>query len=799
MAYPVGGVSFDLDVNLKGFEKQLDKAFDIAKKKGAGLVWDTSSFVAGLKMTKKEFKSFSNEVDKAKTKYEEILDLQKNLQSSDLWSQIGDEARSAVEKAVSAAKEEAQIYDRTLKHMGRGQKIKGVFDGLKRVFSGLFSSFRQNTAKAGSEFSAFLKRLIGIGGVAILLRKAFSYAREGMQNLMKADATTANSVNTLRNALTALKNALAAAFAPILNTIAPILTKFIGMLTAAANAVASFISALTGKKFAVVASGVSDGLDGIGGSASGANDSAKELQRTLMGFDKINKLDSNSGGGSGGGGGGGGAGGGGGFDIVPVGDEANKWAEQFKKSWENADFYWLGELLANKINGALAKIPWDKINTGLKKIAKSIGTFLNGFIENLDWGLLGKTIGEGIKAALNFLNTFLETVNWKAVGQAIVEFLAGIDWIGIFNASATLLVNIANALYEILKGACGTAKDKIAEWLKKNDILEALPDAKALTIKVSFFNDMPAWLKKIVEFALDNNPLMLSLNVTGYIADTVSDILGWFRGDHKDRQEMTLVARVVADIAEAFKKVWDWFTGGNSDDKDISINLKKGTWNSDASKAMSTFNSKTKTKTKTLKQSVKKGSWNKQAYTASKIKGGTVTRTLKISTSITKGAQAVIDAAKNAGILKKAKGGLFKGGKWSPIQRYASGGLPDGSQLFWAREKGPELVGTLGGHTAVMNNDQIVASVSSGVAKAMAGIRFKMSAPVLANTSSRSAQVQESKDSDNREMVILLTQILKAINSQEFNVNLDGEQIKNNVVKRINNHTRATGKLEIVM
>mgnify|MGYP007022098938 CR=1 FL=1 len=39
--------------------------------------------------------------------------------------------------------------------------------------------------------------------------------------------------------------------------------------------------------------------------------------------------------------------------------------------------------------------------------------------------------------------------------------------------------------------------------------------------------------------------------------------------------------------------------------------------------------------------------------------------------------------------------------------------------MFIAREKGPELVGNLGSHTAVMNNDQIVASVSDGVFKAV--------------------------------------------------------------------------------
>lgn len=68
---------------------------------------------------------------------------------------------------------------------------------------------------------------------------------------------------------------------------------------------------------------------------------------------------------------------------------------------------------------------------------------------------------------------------------------------------------------------------------------------------------------------------------------------------------------------------------------------------------------------------------------------------------------------------KKADGGVFSGGSWKPIKKYAVGGLPNMGQMFVAREAGPELVGTLGGHTAVMNNDQIVASVSYGVAQAV--------------------------------------------------------------------------------
>ena len=69
---------------------------------------------------------------------------------------------------------------------------------------------------------------------------------------------------------------------------------------------------------------------------------------------------------------------------------------------------------------------------------------------------------------------------------------------------------------------------------------------------------------------------------------------------------------------------------------------------------------------------------------------------------------------------KKASGGVYSGGIWHDITHYAVGtsNAPTG-QVFVAREAGPELVGTLGGHTAVMNNDQIVASVSDGVYRAV--------------------------------------------------------------------------------
>jgi len=70
----------------------------------------------------------------------------------------------------------------------------------------------------------------------------------------------------------------------------------------------------------------------------------------------------------------------------------------------------------------------------------------------------------------------------------------------------------------------------------------------------------------------------------------------------------------------------------------------------------------------------------------------------------------------NISINPNIKGGTLK------IQAYAGGGFPVEGQIFMAREDGPELVGNIGGRTAVVNNNQIVESVSAGVAKAVSSV-----------------------------------------------------------------------------
>jgi len=77
--------------------------------------------------------------------------------------------------------------------------------------------------------------------------------------------------------------------------------------------------------------------------------------------------------------------------------------------------------------------------------------------------------------------------------------------------------------------------------------------------------------------------------------------------------------------------------------------------------------------------------------------------------------KAVENAAKEA--ARDYENGVVRiiNGQIRVVERYAQGGFPSTGQTFLAREAGPELVGTIGNRNAVVNNDQIVESVSRGV------------------------------------------------------------------------------------
>lgn len=98
------------------------------------------------------------------------------------------------------------------------------------------------------------------------------------------------------------------------------------------------------------------------------------------------------------------------------------------------------------------------------------------------------------------------------------------------------------------------------------------------------------------------------------------------------------------------------------------------------------------------------------------------------------------------------------------VSWYANGGFPTEGELFVAREAGPEMVGSIGGKTAVANNDQIVDSVSRGVYQAV----------VAAMGSSRGDQVVEAKVNDKVLFEVIVSQARRETVRTGYNPLLGG-------------------------
>ena len=94
--------------------------------------------------------------------------------------------------------------------------------------------------------------------------------------------------------------------------------------------------------------------------------------------------------------------------------------------------------------------------------------------------------------------------------------------------------------------------------------------------------------------------------------------------------------------------------------------------------------------------------------------------------------------------------------KFNLIPTFASGGFPTEGEMFIAREAGAEMVGSIGRRTAVANNDQIVAGISSGVASA---------------NEEQNALLREQNS------------LLRAILEKDSGVYLDGKNLANSVEK----------------
>ena len=443
---------------------------------------------------------------------------------------------------------------------------------------------------------------------------------------------------------------------------------------------------------------------------------------------------------------------------------------------------------------------WDTILRPLIDwISKNIMPVIAPIIEGLGTGLIDaigtaadaisslaevfKIFADGVSEALDFVKDIIDYLKKVPENVEAKVSLAKEGWETVKGWVEEFVGGAAEAVVSISGNLVGTAWDTIKTTTTN---LQNAAKTKAYTFKATATG---AWK-----------------TLKGYVSSVVNKI-------------KSKTATFTAKAAGRWETLIQWASNLKNWVKNRSATYSassSGPWATIARNAKTTYdNVRSKVATFTAYAS---GAWDKIRDTLSGLARNfyskTVTMTLRF---VTTGWDWVSSKWNqfNSWLHGRADGGVYRGGKWQPIQSYASGGNPPGGQIFRARENGnPELVGTLKGSTAVMNNDQIVASVSHGVAQAISGLRFysqDRATPHLAmitdsiradtaELASLARQAAASASGGNMaEVVDILRSILRILETMDLDIKLDGKSVKDRIVRLINQNTKATGKCEIVV
>ncbi|MCM6932025.1 transglycosylase SLT domain-containing protein [Enterococcus italicus] len=177
--------------------------------------------------------------------------------------------------------------------MGSGFKnslgFLGKFGLLFSGLSGKVTSGSNRMARSTGAFGQALKYLLPSLIVYNLLGGAISKLSSGMMSALKTNDQFANSLNQIKvNLLTA--------FYPIYTAIMPALNALMSALATLTGQFASFIANMFGTTYQAAKQGAQGLYDNVqamgdtGSAASKAKEKVDKLQRSLMGFDEINRI-----------------------------------------------------------------------------------------------------------------------------------------------------------------------------------------------------------------------------------------------------------------------------------------------------------------------------------------------------------------------------------------------------------------------------------------------------------------------------------------------------------------------------
>lgn len=277
------------------------------------------------------------------------------------------------------------------------------------------------------------------------LRAVIKEVGNGFKSLALHSEEFNNSMSSLINGSKKLGYSFAAMVSPLINALAPAIVYVINLLTKLINIIQQVFGALTG---ATTWNKAKDFTESWADNIQEANKGAKELKKTVLGFDELNQLQEKT------------SGGGGNditdmFETMQIDPKWKEFADWLKDMWKLGDFTKLGEKIGKSLRSLLESIPWEDIRNTSHKLGESLATLINGFVEVERLGYdIGYTIAQSVNTVFEFLNGFVHKLHWDSIGKFIADtfngFFENIDWVLIKDTVVTGMAGIAKAIQNFI-------------------------------------------------------------------------------------------------------------------------------------------------------------------------------------------------------------------------------------------------------------------------------------------------------------------------------------------------------------
>lgn len=584
--------------------------------------------------------------------------------------------------------------------------------------------------------------------------------------------TPSNALRILRSELSQCARAVGSIFIPALNAILPVVTSVVKVITAVAKIIAELfgfeLPTIDYSGVQAAAGATAEMEDNLGGAAG----RAKKLKSYLLGFDELNVFEPPQDTGSGGGAN---ISAGGGFDFdLPQYDFLGGLTENRLQGIVDKMKEWLGideeigswhEFFESKLGQILTLVGAIGLAVAGVKIAQGVMTFFSsggGII------LLAEAIAVAVAAIILNWDTIKEKASevWEFIKGSADEFVGKIKitfsdmkdsikekW----DELKTNVSDVWNGIkesavenWEAIKDKCKETGEKIKTFFldAKDKVKEKWADIK------TFFSDKWQGIKDGVKSVKDNisegfktakdNVINLWGSISAWWSEVTNSIYNAVAPIKEGianlfEQAKTRVldtwgtisawwSEVTNSIYNAVAPIKEGIAGFFTGAKDLVVNAwgSVSSWWSDVTNSI--YNA-----VKPIKDSLAeffnnpldsiKNAWGK-VYTwfhdnvIKPIKDAFSQLDLKFKLPHFTWEYDQLDPNSFLSQMLTAVGLPAVIPKLS-VKWYAEGGFPTEGELFVAREAGAEMVGSIGGRTAVANNDQIVEAVSLGVYEAV--------------------------------------------------------------------------------